>query len=69
MKAEIRKVMDFIMGGCAGYCFFFGGILGNGLGILMILTFVISTYKTRMLTQIDKDIKADLEENKTEESK
>ena len=64
MKNEIRKVMDFIMGGCAGFCFFLGGLLGYGLGSLMLLSFVISTYKQRMLNKIDQDVKNDLEEVK-----
>jgi len=59
MKLEPRRIMDFIMGGCAGFCFFYGEFIGNSIGALMCISFVIYAYKTRMLAKIDEDVAKD----------
>lgn len=64
MSNESRRIRDFIMGGCAGFCLFYGGIIGYGIGSIMLLTFGVTTYRERMLAQIDKDIERDLKEEK-----
>lgn len=64
MHSEVRRLFDFIMGGCSGFCFFFGGLIGNGLGTLMLITFIVSAYRSRMLNKIDKDLAKELRENK-----
>jgi hypothetical protein len=63
MTGEIRKIMDFIMGGCSGFCIFYGGFLGYSVGILMLVTFIISAYRQRMLNSIDVSLKNSEEEN------
>jgi hypothetical protein len=66
---EARRIMDFIMGGCAGFCFFYGQFIGYSIGTLMVISFIVYAYRTRMLAQIDKDVQADLQEEKKEEIK
>lgn len=59
MKFEARRIMDFIMGGCAGFCFFHGEFIGNAIGVLMIVSFLIYDYKNIILKSIDKTVKGD----------
>jgi len=61
MKIEPRRIMDFIMGACAGFCFFYGQFIGYALGSLMLVSFIVYAYRTRMLEAIDKEVKADKE--------
>lgn len=61
MKFEPRRVMDFIMGGCAGFCFFYGKFLGTAIGCLMVLTHVVLVYRDKMLNSLDESIKKDEE--------
>ena len=59
MKIEPRRIFDFIMGGCAGFCFFYGGFLATSVGVLMLITFVINVYRDTMLEKIDKSLEED----------
>jgi hypothetical protein len=58
---EKRRVFDFIMGGCAGFCFFYGQFLGYALGALMLVSHVVMVYRQRMLESLDRQIKEDTE--------
>lgn len=62
MKIEPRRIMDFIMGGCSGFCFFYGEFIGYALGTLMLVSFVIYAYREKMLAKIDADVALDKEE-------
>lgn len=59
MHFEVRRIMDFVMGGCAGYCFFYGQFIGNSIGILMIVSFLIYDFQKIILADIDKSVKKD----------
>jgi len=61
MQIEPRRVMDFIMGGCAGFCFFYGQFIGYAIGALMCVSFVVYAYRTKMLAKIDEEVKEDVE--------
>jgi hypothetical protein len=62
---EKRRVFDFIMGGCAGFCFFHGQFIGYAIGTLMLVSFVIYAYRTKMLAKIDEEV---AQEQKEEEN-
>jgi len=53
---ELRRIFDFIMGTCAGFCFFYGEFIGYAVGSLMLLTFIITAFRERMLKSIDKSL-------------
>jgi len=59
MKVNPRRIFDFIMGGCAGFCFFYGGFLAISIGCLMLLTFVINVWRPTLLKKIDKSLEED----------
>lgn len=56
---EGRRIADFIMGGCAGFCFFIGGFLGYGIGGLMLLSHGVMVFRERMLNALNKDLEKD----------
>lgn len=62
MMIEPRRIMDFIMGGCAGFCFFYGQFIGYAIGTLMLVSFVIYAYREKMLAKIDADVALDKKE-------
>jgi len=61
MKFEPRRIMDFIMGICSGFCFFYGQFIGYALGTLMLVSFIINVYRQTMLDKIDEAVKEDKE--------
>lgn len=64
MKVNSRRIADFIMGGCAGFCFFYGQFLGTAIGSLMLFTFIILNYREAMLKKLDESIAKDEAEEK-----
>jgi hypothetical protein len=62
MKFEPRRIMDFIMGGCAGFCFFYGQFIGYAIGSLMCVSFLVYAYRTRILSKIDEDVAKEVQE-------
>lgn len=66
MMIELRRVMDFIMGGCAGFCFFYGQFIGYSIGVLMIVSFVIYAYRETMLKKIDEEVSAEIKEEEND---
>jgi hypothetical protein len=64
MKVNPRRIMDFIMGSCAGFCFFYGHFLGTAIGSMMVITHIILVYRDKMLVAIDESIKEDEMEDK-----
>ena len=66
MKVNPRRIMDFIMGGCAGFCLFYGQFLGTAIGCMMVITHIVLVYRDKMLIAIDKSISEDETEEKIE---
>ena len=64
MKANTRRIADFIMGGCAGFCFFYGQFLGTAIGVMMVITHIVLIYRESLLVKIDKSIAEDEKEDK-----
>lgn len=62
MKIEPRRIMDFIIGGCSGFCFFYGEFIGYAIGTLMLVSFIIYAYRTMMLESIDKEVAQEVKE-------
>jgi hypothetical protein len=62
MKVNSRRIMDFIMGGCAGFCFYYGQFLGTAIGVLMVITHIVLVYREKMLKSIDESIDRDEKE-------
>ena len=61
MKFETRRVFDFIMGGCSGFCFFYGGFIGYSMGALMFVSFIIKVLRPILLEKLEEQIKMDEE--------
>jgi hypothetical protein len=65
---ELRRIFDFIMGCCAGFLYFYGDFLGYAVGTLMLVSFLVMTYRDRMLKFLDKSIEKYEQEEKEEET-
>lgn len=66
MRVEPRRIMDFIMGGCAGFCFFYGQFIGYSIGALMIVSFIVYAYRETMLKKIDEEVAAEIKEEEND---
>lgn len=53
---EQRRIFDFIMGGCSGFCFFYGDFIGYSIGSLMLVTHIVTVFRERMLKALDKNL-------------
>lgn len=53
---EQRRIFDFIMGGCSGFCFFYGDFIGYSIGSLMLVTHIVTVFRDRMLKSLDKSL-------------